>query len=561
MIDNKKLGEILVKEKYLDESVIAKILPEAEGRNIFLGTLLIEGGYLTKDLLGQAIAESYGLDYADINSRPPGPELVELLPESVAREFEAVVFEKEKDKKIIVATADPEKPNLKNKLEEILKTKDFKLAFALPEDIATVFVHYRKPLETRFSQMVSKGRVAADLLESIFKDAALLRASDIHIEPHEKFTIIRFRIDGVLHDAGRIPREYHESLINRTKVLAKLRTDEHHEIQDGSIRWQLEGRSVEFRVSIAPIYDGEKAVLRVLAYYVRGLTLNDLGFSSNHLKLVEGASRKPFGMIIASGPTGSGKTTTLYAVTKLLNTPGINITTVEDPVEYKIEGVNHIQVNEEVELTFAKGLKSIVRQDPDIILVGEIRDNETADIAINAALTGHLLLSTLHANDAATSIPRLLEMKVEPFLIASTVEIIIAQRLVRRICEGCRVSIPMDMDEIKELLSQAEKFFGKTKTVRLYKGKGCEACNHTGYLGRIGIFEVLPATTELRELILKKPTISEIYKLEESQGIKSIFEDGLDKVKNGITTLEEILRVARPRSNNHYAAEEKEKTK
>lgn len=549
-IDNKKLKEILVKEKYLDEKAAEKVFAEAERKGVPLISSILEEGHITKDLLGQAIAEFYKVDYADLNSRPATNEFVNLLPEEFARSKTVVVFERDEGKSIVVAAEDPEDTELKAKLESYLKTKNFKIAFSLPEDIEASFIHYRKPLETRFSQIVQKsGRLAADFLESIFQDGALLRASDIHIEPHDKDTLVRFRIDGVLHDAGKIPREHHENIINRIKVLAKLRTDEHKEIQDGTIRWHFDDHTVELRVSIAPIYDGEKAVLRVLAYYVRGLTLHDLGFSDDHRVRVEESSRKPFGMILASGPTGSGKTTTLYAITKLLNSPEINITTVEDPVEYKIEGVNHIQVNPQVELTFAKGLKSIVRQDPDIILVGEIRDNETAEIAINAALTGHLMLSTLHANDAATSIPRLLEMGVEPFLIASTIEVIIAQRLVRRVCESCRISSSVPMSELKEKIPNAEKFLGKGKSHTLYHGKGCPACNGTGYNGRIGVFEVIPATTELRELILKKPTISEIYALEERQGIKSLFEDGLMKVKNGITTIEEVLRVARPRNN------------
>ncbi len=549
-IDNKKLKEILVEEKYLDEKIAEKAFAEAERKGVPLISSILEEGHISKDLLGQAIAEFYKVSYADLNSRPATNEFVNLLPEDFARSKMAVIFERDEGKPIVVAVVDPEDKEIPPKLETYLKTKNFKIAFSLPEDINNAFIHYRKPLETRFSQIVKKGgRLAVDLLESIFQDAALLRASDVHIEPHDKDTLVRFRIDGVLHDAGKIPREHHENMINRIKVLAKLRTDEHKEIQDGTIHWHFDSHSVELRVSIAPIYDGEKAVLRVLAYYVRGLTLHDLGFSDDHRNFVEESSRKPFGMILAAGPTGSGKTTTLYAITKLLNSPEINITTIEDPVEYKIEGVNHIQVNQQVELTFAKGLKSIVRQDPDIILVGEIRDNETAEIAINAALTGHLMLSTLHANDAATSIPRLLEMGVEPFLIASTIEVVIAQRLVRRICESCRISAPTSMGELKTRIPNVEKFFGKSKNHTLYHGKGCSACNNTGYLGRVGIFEVIPASTELRELILTKPTISDIYALEERQGIKSLFEDGLMKVKNGTTTIEEVLRVARPRNN------------
>lgn len=547
-IDNKKLEEILAKEQYLDDASIKEALMVAEREGEALSAILIEKGFLTKDLLGQAIAEFYKLPYIDLNSQAPQSDLVNLIPEAFAREHSVVVARHGLDGKALVATANPEDMAILPKLQEFLKTKDVTVGYSVLEDIENVFIHYRKPLETRFSQIIKAGgRMAADLAEQIFSDAALLRASDIHFEPHEKELLVRFRIDGVLHDAGKIPSTYHDAIINRIKVLARLRTDEHQEIQDGAIRMVIDGKMLELRVSVAPIYDGEKAVLRVLGYYVRGFTLYDLGFSEEHRQIVEAAARKPFGMILATGPTGSGKTTTLYAITKLLNNPGINITTIEDPVEYKIEGVNHIQVNPAVNLTFAQGLKSIVRQDPDIILVGEIRDNETAEIAINAALTGHLMLSTLHANDAATSIPRLLEMGIEPFLISSTMEVIIAQRLVRRICERCRASIVVQAGELKERSPGIEKYIGKTAKHTFYKGKGCESCNHTGYVGRVGIFEVVQVTADLRELILKKPTISEIYALFDRMGVKSLFEDGLAKAKTGITTLDEVLRVSRPR--------------
>lgn len=547
-IDNKKFAEILVQEKYIEEAIAAESLARAERTGMTLARVLIERGVLTNDLLGQAMAEYYGVPYADLNSNPPSPELVLLLPEALARKFGAVVYQKEEGKPIVVAVTVPDDKALRSELEAALKTKDIVLAYGVPDDVEAAFVHYRKPLETRFGEIAARGgHLAAELLDYIFADAAMLKASDVHIEPHEKETLVRFRIDGVLHDAGRIPKEYHENIVNRVKVLARLRTDEHKAIQDGAVRVSTDGKLIEARVSIAPIYDGEKVVMRILAYYVRGFTLHDLGFFEEHRKMVEDAARSPFGMILASGPTGSGKTTTLYAIAKLLNNPGINITTIEDPVEYKIEGVNHIQVNNAVNLTFSQGLKSIVRQDPDIILVGEIRDDETANIAVNAALTGHLLLSTLHANDAATSIPRLLEMGVEPFLIASTVEIIIAQRLVRKICESCRASYTVSKKELDNIIPDAEEYFGKAIKTTLFKGKGCLACQHTGYLGRTGLFEILPATPELRELILKKPSIAEIYELEARQGVRSLFEDGLEKVKAGITTIEEVKRVAEPR--------------
>ncbi|MBI2075411.1 MAG: type II/IV secretion system protein [Candidatus Harrisonbacteria bacterium] len=547
-IDNKKLKELLVKESYIAEEVVEEALARAERTATPLTTVLIERGILTNDLLGQAIAEYYGVPYADMNSNPPTAEQVNLLPEEFARRNRAVVYEKEEGKPVIVAATEPDDPKLLEELTRILKTDGVKLIYALPDEVEAAFVHYRKPLETRFRQIAARGgRLAAELFDYILADAALLKASDVHIEPHEQETLVRFRVDGVLHDAGRIPREYHENIVNRIKVLSRLRTDEHKAVQDGAVRVATDGKVIEARVSIAPIYDGEKVVMRILAYYVRGFTLHDLGFFEEHRRTVEEAAKSPFGMILAAGPTGSGKTTTLYAVTKLLNSPGINITTIEDPVEYKIEGVNHIQVNPAVGLTFAQGLKSIVRQDPDIILVGEIRDSETASIAVNAALTGHLLLSTLHANDAATAIPRLLEMGVEPFLIASTVEIIVAQRLVRKICESCRMSYVVTKQELGRLVPGAQAYFGNTATHTLFKGRGCAVCQQSGYSGRTGIFEILPASTELRELILKKPSISEIYALEGRQKVRSLFDDGIEKVKAGITTIEEVKRVAEPR--------------
>ena len=299
------------------------------------------------------------------------------------------------------------------------------------------------------------------------------------------------------------------------------------------------------RVSVIPVLDGEKITIRLLAEYVKGFTFSDLGVSGKDQEVFMSAAKKPFGMILVTGPTGSGKTTTLYALLKMLNNPAVNITTIEDPVEYKIPGVNSIQVNPQTNLTFAKGLRSIVRQDPDIILVGEIRDLETAEIAVNAALTGHLLFSTFHANDAATAIPRLLDMGVEPFLMASTLELVIAQRLVRKICDQCRVSFTPKAEELDKTFPDTKKFFPKSLPT-LYKGKGCKNCGNTGYKGRTAIFEFIEVRGEMRELILKRPSTQEIQELARKNGSLSLFDDGLEKVKNGITTIEELLRVAMP---------------
>jgi type II secretory ATPase GspE/PulE/Tfp pilus assembly ATPase PilB-like protein len=297
------------------------------------------------------------------------------------------------------------------------------------------------------------------------------------------------------------------------------------------------------RVSIVPTINGEKIVIRLLSQYVSGFALDDIGLSAHDQKLINEAGKKPFGMILVTGPTGSGKSTTLYSLLKSINKPEINITTIEDPVEYRIAGVNQIQVNLQTDLTFARGLRSIVRQDPDIILVGEIRDKETAEISVNAALTGHLLLSTFHANDAASTIPRLLDMGLEPFLLASTLELIIAQRLVRKICSHCRYSETVQVSDLKNKLMYPDKYFDKDK-VSLYKGKGCPACGGTGYSGRIAIFEFIKVSAEVEDLVAKHPSATQIWEVAKQNGSRSLFEDGMDKVKNGVTTLEELKRVA-----------------
>jgi type II secretory ATPase GspE/PulE/Tfp pilus assembly ATPase PilB-like protein len=329
-------------------------------------------------------------------------------------------------------------------------------------------------------------------------------------------------------------------------VQAKLRIDEHMSSQDGAIRFAREGTSpVDLRISIVPTLDGEKIVVRILSTYVKDLSLTNIGLSDELQNQILKSSKKPFGMILVTGPTGSGKSTTLYSLIKIINTRQINITTIEDPVEYKIEGVNQIQANTQTNLTFAKGLRAISRQDPNIILVGEIRDTETADMAVNAALTGHLLLSTFHANNAVSAIPRFIDMGIEPYLLSSTLELIISQRLVRRICDSCKTSYDFSESKIKKMNKEAAKYFPE-KSLTLYRGKGCDACSHTGYKGRIGIFEFLTVSSELQDLIPKNPSTKEIFDLVRNQGYKTIFEDGVDKVKSGITTVEELLRIASP---------------
>ncbi|KKU20069.1 MAG: General secretory pathway protein E [Candidatus Saccharibacteria bacterium GW2011_GWA2_46_10] len=482
------------------------------------------------------------------------------------------------------------KKKKEEKPEHVKFAGEVKFVYAPRASIESVFKHYQKPLATRFQQIISEeGKVAPEILVEILNDAIGLRASDIHFEPQEKTVVVRFRVDGVMHEAGRIPKEHYEGVLNRIKIDGNMRIDEHYAAQDGAIRHrpslfelrpasqtslselrpasqtspselrlasqtslselrpasQTPSDQIDIRVSIVPIVDGEKVVMRILAEYVRNLTLSDLGFTQKNQEILIKAANKPFGMILTTGPTGSGKSTTLYALVKMRNAPDVNISTIEDPVEYKIAGINHIQVNTKTNLTFASGLRALVRQDPNIILVGEIRDGETADIAVNAALTGHLLFSTLHANDAATAVPRLLDMGVEPFLLASTLEVVIGQRLVRRICPQCRYSFTVVKSEADKMFPGAEKFFSEGDAT-LYKGKGCESCGGTGYRGRIGIYELLEITREIEDLIIKRASSSEINACARKNGMKLMFEDGFEKVLTGMTTIEELIRVAAP---------------
>ncbi len=383
-----------------------------------------------------------------------------------------------------------------------------------------------------------------NLVDDLIEYAFFARASDIHIDPSDDKMIVRLRIDGVMHDAFQIPKKSQLAIITRIKVLAGMRTDEHQMAQDGRFKARIQnsGGAVDVRVSIAPTYYGENCVMRILAEQSQKLSLDTLGFSPEDIKKVSRAAEKPYGMILATGPTGSGKTTTLYTILKKLNTKEVSIITIEDPIEYSIKGLDQVQVNEKTGLTFAHGLRFILRQDPDIIMVGEIRDNETANIAVNAAMTGHLLLSTLHANDAATALPRLIDMQVEPFLISSTINIVIGQRLVRQICMSCRVKKELTEAEIQNL----KEFFPENllkKGAVFYTHKGCDKCGETGYMGRIGIHEVLEITDSVRELIMKHANSSEVKAAAIKGGMVTMLEDGFRKAEAGITTLEEVLRV------------------
>lgn len=545
--DSTLLQEVLLKANYISKSDAEKAQKFIDKKKGSLVDFLFAENILNKDVLGQAIAEYYGLKYADLNSYIPSKEQVLRIPEGVAKKFKAVVF-KENNKEVNVATENPEAKELPNELKKIFKGKKIVLSYGLAEDIEETFVHYQKSLEARFTEIINKdNKFAPTIIETIIEDALMFRASDIHFEPQEEEVIIRFRIDGVLQEVGRINKDNYENILNRIKIQGKMRIDEHSTPQDGAIRLALQNdKLVDLRISIVPTLGGENVVARILSEYVRSFSLPDIGFSEKNEEIILKNIKKPFGMILVVGPTGSGKTTTLYTILKLLNKSTVNITTIEDPVEYRIMGTNQIQVNKAANLTFGQGLRSIVRQDPDIILVGEIRDQETAEIAVNAALTGHLLLSTFHANDALTAVPRLLDMGIEPFLLSSTLEIIVAQRLVRKLCEQCRLSANFSKKEIKDFDPELADYFSHFNKPTIYKAKGCPVCNFTGYRGRTAVFEIIAVTSALQDLILKRPSAQDILNLAKKEGFRPMFVDGLEKVSQGLTTLEEIYRVAPP---------------
>lgn len=542
--DIQTIKSILIKENYISEADSQAAEAAARDGAGYVD-YLIRQQLLTKALLGQALAENYNMPFADLTANPITKDLIAKIPEDIAR-AQRVVFVKASDQVAAIATDKPEGVHL-DKIAPYFAGKKIRLAYTLPEFIEASFSLYAKPLATRFSQIIESGRrVAPEIVDEIIKDALTYHASDIHFEPQVKEVSVRFRVDGALREAGTLPKEYYENILNRIKVESGMRIDEHLSAQDGALQ-RVDGNAItDLRISLVPTVNGEKVVMRVLSSYVQSYNLADIGLDESHRDLIESYAAKPFGMILTVGPTGSGKTTTLYAVLKLLNKPDVNITTIEDPVEYKMAGVNQIQVREASNMTFAKGLRSIVRQDPDIILVGEIRDRETAEISVNAALTGHLLLSTFHSNDAATAIPRLVDMGIEPFLLASTLEVVIAQRLVRRICSSCRYSIPLTqaLGGLKVSASSISSYFGANAIV--YAGKGCSVCNNTGFIGRSALFQFIEITSEMQELILKAPSTQEIEALARKQGSVSMFDDGIAKVKAGVTTLAEVLRVVEP---------------
>jgi type II secretory ATPase GspE/PulE/Tfp pilus assembly ATPase PilB-like protein len=428
--------------------------------------------------------------------------------------------------------------------------------YATPRGIDRGLKYYKGDLYAALTDLMSVSEDQLDVvrLVNLFIEYAHdNRASDIHIEPLDDDVLVRLRIDGILHEAFRYPSALHEKITFRIKILARLQTDEHAAAQDGRFEYRTNDIALDIRVSILPITDGENVVMRLLDSHTYRYTLDNLGLLEDDYAKISHAIEKPHGMILAVGPTGSGKTTVLYTILEKLNNTEVNIMTIEDPVEYDIEGVQQTQVDSKKNLTFSTGLRSIVRQDPDIIMVGEIRDEETADIAVNSALTGHLVISTLHTNDAATTFPRLMEMHVEPFLIASSVNLIAALRLVRKICSHCKESHLPSQEEIDLLRLDAQmqehirQITGLTNftEMRLYRGRGCKLCRNSGFVGRVGLFEILEVTQAIQLLITKEASADAIKECAVKEGMTPMFLDGVRKALSGVTTLQEVIKVAR----------------
>lgn len=560
-----KVSEKQLKQALVDSDIISKKdfekakkkAKEKKGKK--LTDILVEDEYISDENLGRLIADILDYRFVNLNQQHIEEEILRIIPEPVAKKQGVIAFDKAAEG-LKVGMLNPSDLEIIQFLEK--KTGEEVVPYFVTErDFKEALGEYHKEIQEDFIERIKervteiKGGRPEDisvikLVDSIIEYGYQNRASDVHIEPYEEKILVRYRIDGVLHDVVELPKAIHSLVVTRIKIMAKLRTDEHRAAQDGKMQAKIGDRKVDIRVSVVPITEGEKVVLRILSEKARQFTLEDLGLLKGDLKKVKENIKKPWGMILATGPTGCGKTTTLYSILKILNQREVNIATIEDPVEYDIEGVNQIQVNPQTNLTFVKGLRSILRQDPDIIMVGEIRDNETADLAVNSAMTGHLVLSTMHANDAATTLPRLFDMGIEPFLISSTVNVVIAQRLVRTICPKCRASHTLTKEEesLIEKQPQVKRIinkFRKNKKARVYKGKGCSFCGHTGYKGRIGIFEVMDISEQVKELIMQRANSDEIRKQAVKEGMALIIEDGVKKMLNGITTLEEVLRATK----------------
>jgi type IV pilus assembly protein PilB len=566
ILPEEKIKEILINKGVIDEDLYERSKEDSKRLGIPFYEILIQRRLLDLNYFYDLIAEEIKVPRISLKNVPIPTIVLSLVQEKLAFEKKLVPFALENDV-LKVGMVNPLDLETIKILEEVTHKK-IEVYLITPEDLRIALINYQRfyaeEYKRRFQSDIktlhSAGLITEEstvsLVNNLIGYAFSSRASDIHIEPLEKEILVRFRIDGVLREIMRLPKEFLDPIIARIKVISNLQLDEHFRPQDGRFKTKISDFEFDIRVAIMPTLYGEKAVLRILSGAVKPTSLDELGMFSPLKEIVLDAIKKTFGMILVTGPTGSGKTTTLYTIINILNKPEVNIVTIEDPIEYAIPYVNQTQVNPKVGLNFAVGLRAFLRQDPDIIMVGEIRDTETADVAVQAALTGHLVLSTLHTNDAPTAIPRLIDLGIPHYLVADSLTLILAQRLVRKICPDCIVSEEISEYKKKIILEQLktlevpqeifEEYKNKLEKAYLFKGKGCQNCGYSGYRERTAIFEGVLMNDELREIIASKEfTLSKIKEIVRRNGYKTMFEDGLEKVLVGITTVEEVLRVIR----------------
>lgn len=560
----KNISDILIEEGLLTPEQYKRLTEEASARGTTVEQLLLETNIINEEQYYEARAKLTGIPFVSVATLPFSPESLSFIPKNVAERFQVVPFSYDKTKlSISLAMADPLDFEAINFIQQ--KTGMTVIAYqAIPSEIAeaikneynigligevkealkeTEQISKVKTFDQESIAKVIKEAPIAKIVSTILEYAIKSRASDVHIEPQEDRVRVRYRIDGILYERLALPKAVQDAVISRIKILSDLKIDERRTPQDGRFNFKYLDQEVDLRVSVLPTTYGEKIVMRLLRKSGGVPTLTELGIRGTAQKELEAAISRPHGIIIVCGPTGSGKTTTLYAVLSRINTTKVNISTLEDPVEYQIPGANQVQINPDVGLTFASGLRAFLRQDPNIILVGEIRDKETTDLAIQAALTGHLVFSTLHTSNASGALPRLIDMGAETFLLASTMTAIVGQRIARKICPDCKISYiptPEVVLEIKHVLGSLTP----QGEIHLYKGNGCESCGQSGYLGRVGIYEVLTVTNQIAKMILERSDANSIEQEAKKEGMITIKEDGYLKAIEGITTIEEVLRVA-----------------
>ena len=579
MAKQKKILELLLRQNLIGSEQAVAVLTEAKNDKKNIEDILLSRKIIAPEGLAKIKAEIFGLSYENLTETEIGQNTLNTIPHQVAENYKIICFDKT-NQIIKVGITDPENFKAIEAVDFLAKEQNLSVEYFLisEESFRVAIRQYKsiaeelssalktraaeegellpeKEIESAESSEITKSAPVAKIVSVIIRHAVEGGASDIHIEPMEKESRVRYRIDGILHTSLILPRSVHTAIVARIKVMANLKLDENRLPQDGRIRLMINDKEYDFRVSVLPLFKAEKVVIRILDASKKAPTLEDLGYQGIQLEVILRNSKKTEGMLLTTGPTGSGKSTTLFAMLTMLNKEGINISTLEDPVEYQIKGVNQSQVRPIIGFSFATGLRSLLRQDPDVIMVGEIRDEETAELAIHSALTGHYVLSTLHTTDAPNTITRLVDMKVEPFLLGSTLHTVIAQRLARKICSNCKIEYKMPEELISEIKKEIKdigvdyiktviKDFDPEKPI-FHSGKGCPRCGNTGYAGRVALAEVLDINDKIKEIIFSGKKHLSLDEVRASQKFVSIKQDGIIKVLQGVTTMEEVLRVIR----------------